>query len=64
MQALSEDEKLQLAAELFQEAAGTSAAQDDATFAALKERMRELEAKPESAVPWEDVKRKLQARRP
>jgi len=64
VQKLSPEDKLVLAAELFEEAADWSAeAPDQDMLAILNERLAEYRANPEAAVPWSEVKARILRRR-
>jgi putative addiction module component (TIGR02574 family) len=64
VQKLSPEDKLVLAAELFEEAADCSAeAPDQDMLAILNERLAEYRANPEAAAPWSEVKARILCRR-
>ena len=64
VQKLSPEDKLAVAAELFEEAADWSSEAPDAELlAVLNERLAEYRANPEAASSWSDVKARILRRR-
>jgi len=61
--ALPDEDKLQLAGELWQDVIGGAAEDDPALVALIEARLAEYQAHPERVSPWADVKARLLALR-
>jgi len=64
LSALSSDDKILLAAELWQDAVGTEVESPDPTLVeALRERLEYFHSHPDEGSTWEEVRNRLQSRK-